>query len=755
MLHDEPTLLPGLYRLPEEPIGPRILIPGFRAAIRVRGAFGWFTAGWIALLAPGLAEYLNRQRAAPIECTVSPVFFAGELGAAEQAQRLSPQEASRRIAEVFMDGRVDASALSRHTLDCLAWMLFTDQLRLRVAVPTRESNYHPKIWLFDDDEHQVLVRGSANATGRGLGAAVEHMDVDATWAENGRQRVRTGAAMLDDWSQGRSAGLERVVDLPDALKEGIIKTAPDIAPSPDDYARAVAQDSSPPWATEPIDRLRARFVTGRSSRERPKLQIPDWLEWQTGDYAHQGEAVAAWESTSEPERGTISMATGAGKTYTALICAARVQERINGAPLLVVISAPSVPLILQWQRVVREFGIEAVTPTVARDTDKAMTKLLRSLGAGGTHVAIVTNNLLCTGAFQNTLESATSSLTRPVATLLVGDEAHTLGAASFLANRPEFLERRLALSATPERQYDPDGTEAIFEFFGSPIYEFGLDRAIGFCLAPYDYYVHVATLDSDELDEFELLTERIRRVAFLADTDDGDDDSALTSLLIRRRRIIETARAKLPLLEAVIRRREPMHIRHALVYASAKNPEQFTGIGKLLGNMGMRWAPVTEDTSSSTRRLNETLTTFADGGYQALAAKKVLDEGVDIPSVREAFLVASSTVEREWIQRRGRVLRMHPEKPWAILHDFLALPPVGLLQSTGSPDRDLKRIVQGELSRAWSFAAHARNAAGPIGALAHLERIRNAYWPDSHSESLLQRAGDRLIAPGTPKGAPW
>ena len=98
--------------------------------------------------------------------------------------------------------------------------------------------------------------------------------------------------------------------------------------------------------------------------------------------------------------------------------------------------------------------------------------------------------------------------------MLIGDEAHTLGAESFIANKPEFFERRLALSATPERQYDPDGTEEIFDFFGPPVYEFGLDKAIGFCLVPYDYYVHATTLDGEELHEFEVLTDRIRRLAF-------------------------------------------------------------------------------------------------------------------------------------------------------------------------------------------------------------------------------------------------
>ena len=136
--------------------------------------------------------------------------------------------------------------------------------------------------------------------------------------------------------------------------------------------------------------------------------------------------------------------------------------------------------------------------------------------------------------------------------------------------------------------------------------------------------------------------------------------------------------------------RKARSLKHALVYASAKNPEQFDAIGNALSSHDVRWAPVTEHTTANTRLLNETLHAFAEGGYQVLLAKKVLDEGVDIPSIREAFLIASSTVEREWVQRRGRVLRRHPNKPWAVLHDFIALPPADAFRACGNHRQQLE-----------------------------------------------------------------
>ncbi|MDE2699686.1 MAG: hypothetical protein OXI23_12515, partial [Gemmatimonadota bacterium] len=160
MLRREPTLKPGFFKLPEEPVADNTLIPGFRAATSVRGAFGWFTAGWIERLAPGLAEFLNREQAGLIDFTVAPALFPNERAAIERGVRMSAEEAMQLIGDLFGKGRAEAPALARHALDCLSWMIANDKLRLRIAVPTPESNYHPKIWLFDDGENQVLARTS-------------------------------------------------------------------------------------------------------------------------------------------------------------------------------------------------------------------------------------------------------------------------------------------------------------------------------------------------------------------------------------------------------------------------------------------------------------------------------------------------------------------------------------------------------------------------------------------------------------------
>ena len=255
---------------------------------------------------------LNRVSAAPIDFTVAPALFPAERAAVERGAGMTSDEAAQLTANIFLDGRPEATALGRHALDCLAWMIASQRLHLRIAVPTTGSNYHPKIWLFYDGVNRVLARGSGNATYRGVAGGVEHIDVDVSWVPESRGRVTDGVSMLEDWSNGRSVGISEVVELPVALARKIIETAPANPPQPADYRRALEQDHG------------SRDALGTSLvRHERRLRIPTDLAWTTGPYAHQEQAVKAWEGGEQPEHGVVAMATGAGKTMAALICATR------------------------------------------------------------------------------------------------------------------------------------------------------------------------------------------------------------------------------------------------------------------------------------------------------------------------------------------------------------------------------------------------------------------------------------------------
>jgi superfamily II DNA or RNA helicase len=693
VLRDEPTIRPNLYRLPRDPVGERILVPAFRQATRVRGAFGWFSAGWIPRLAHGLAVFLARPQAESIDFTIAPALFPDEYDILQEAVART-QHVMARLQAIFKEASSPtADVLSRHAVSCLAWMVVHDRLTLRIAKVRPGANYHPKVWLFDDGIDVVAVRGSANATGRAYSRGIEHMDVDCTW--DNRARVEAAAEMVDDWAHGRDDEIEEVLDLPAALIDTIVRLAPQSKPSEEEYEAAMTGSGRPRPASIP-------------AIDDPQIfHIPSELQWREGRYGHQGQAVLAWESHGR--RGVIAMATGAGKTITALIGAYRAWQEHQG-PFLLVISAPSTPLLLQWRSECERFGLRAVLPTQAggrAEKHIAIGNALLRIRTGATgHIEaiIVTNVLLSSPEFQNALKDLKNRVP-DLRIMHIGDEAHSLGSPSFIREPPTFFDYRLALSATFERQYDDAGTVQLFRYFGPTVYEFGLDRAIGFCLVPYDYHVHIVDLDAAELEEFKDLSAKIAR--FIARSGGVADfgNETLTALLVARRAVVETAAAKLGALRIIL----TTHVgpvRHTLVYTSSKNPDQLLDAKKVIADLGLVVGQVTETETQDRALLERRLKGFADGDYDVLIAKRVLDEGVDIPQTREAILLASSSVEREWIQRRGRVLRPAQGKTFAILHDVVALPPP---RESSLHDDSVLEFISSELDRVRAFGRHARN----------------------------------------------
>ncbi len=235
---------------------------------------------------------------------------------------------------------------------------------------------------------------------------------------------------------------------------------------------------------------------------------------------------------------------------------------------------------------------------------------------------------------------------------------------------------------------------------------------------PYDYFFDVVHLDHDELEAFRQLCERIaQRVA--ADGGFDAQDKTLRMLLIRRREILENAHAKVAFLRDLLNR-IPLP-RHLLVYTSSKNPEQMEAAARVLDDRGVAYSRVTQVESRNRRKLAQILDSFSRGNIEVLLAKKVLDEGVDIPQAREAILLASSTVEREWIQRRGRILRPAPGKTHATIRDVLALPP----PSDGRYEDSVLAAISRELDRVRAFGRSARNARG---VLAEIEKVHRVYF---------------------------
>ena len=301
----------------------------------------------------------------------------------------------------------------------------------------------------------------------------------------------------------------------------------------------------------------------------------------------------------------------------------------------------------------------------------------------------------------------------------VVDEAHNMGAENYRKCLPENICYRLGLSATIDRHNDEIGTAALSGYFGEKCIIYSLKDAIDSqMLTRYYYYPVLTYLDQDELSEYLMITSQLAKAIRKKNGKVVLTEHA-KQLLIKRARIIAGAKGKLPELQKQI---APfVDDKYILVYCGATTVRdeddsdfgrrQIDLVAEMLGNtLGMRVGRFTSQESAQERA--QIRAAFADGEtLQALVAIKCLDEGVNIPSIKTAFILASSTNPKEYIQRRGRVLRKFPGKEYAAIYDFITLPfPFETLASQNDAIiESTKGLIKRELIRMMDFADIAEN----------------------------------------------
>lgn len=415
---------------------------------------------------------------------------------------------------------------------------------------------------------------------------------------------------------------------------------------------------------------------------------------------YQHQAVANW--LENKGRGTLKMATGSGKTIIALAIAQELYQQIGLQVFLIV--CPTQHLVSQWARECLKFNLQPITAMMRVDNwqGELSNQLYNLQNSAQSFLTIITtNSTLISDGFQSQLKYF------PAKTLIVGDEAHNLGSTVIESYLPRNIGLRLALSATPERQYDELGTEALLNYFGTILQpEFTLADAIKQgALARYLYYPVFVKLTASEASAYAQLTKRIGWTLNKNPSFQGND--TLTSLLNRRSRLIATAENKLACLKELMASR--LNTSHTIFYCGDgslnDDTRQIDAVTHLLGKeLGYRVNTYTTDTSLEQReRLRRQ---FESGELQGLIAIRCLDEGVDIPAIKTAIILASSSNPRQFIQRRGRILRPHPSKQQATLFDTIVIPP--------SLDRETweveKNLLRKELRRFLTFAELADNA---------------------------------------------
>jgi superfamily II DNA or RNA helicase len=433
--------------------------------------------------------------------------------------------------------------------------------------------------------------------------------------------------------------------------------------------------------------------------------------------AHQQKALESWEANDR--RGILEHATGSGKTFTAL-CAIGQMLELGLVPLVLV---PSEKLLKQWSEEIREeFG------------DMFCALLL----AGGGHIEWRTKKLLRTWTSPSeneknriVLSTLATAVSRQFGSLLregehlflVADEVHRMGSAECRKLLSLNVGPRLGLSATPRRAGDPVGTRLIMEFFGGvldPVYTLadGIEDNI---LTPYFYHVHSVHLTEEEQEQWEKETREIsRRVAIGASNGQsaGDVLASMQNLLIRRARIAKSAANKISTAREVVQAYYTPKQKW-IVYCD--DQVQLHNVQEALRRVDIR----AYEYHSNMRGDRETTLAAFDATGGIVVSIRCLDEGVDIPSVTHALILASSQNPREFIQRRGRVLRKFDGKAYAEIHDVLVLPGESQLDENTENVSGL-RILETEIARAIEFGKHAENPS----CVTELERIACRFGVD-------------------------
>ena len=659
------------YRSLVNDVAKNFYIPVLKEAVLYQRAVGFFSSSILSEISTGIEELA--YQGGKIQLIASPRLQEKDVEAIRKGYEMKNDESVREaVQEALFRELLDPSTPEEERrLDLLANLIAADCLDIKIAMVKAQNTiamYHEKIGIMKDTEgNRIAFTGSLNETSNSLLSNYESIDVYRSWEnsfEEERARVKE-AAFLKIWNNQEEK--MEVLTFP-AVKEELIKRYR--------VSKSFSKKDEPAEEVVSAEEVILPHVITQKGPH-----IPEDVHMR--DY--QNEAYENWEK--QGYRGIFDMATGTGKTYTALAAICRMYEKVRN--LAVIIVCPYQHLVEQWKSDIEAFGMDPIV-CYSASAEKQWWKHLQDavktfkIKVKPHFCMVTTNATYSTERVQKLLKTLKGN------TLLVIDEAHNFGSLNLQNTLIPNMKYRLALSATIERYGDEEGTQALYDYFGKKCIEYTLEDAIdNGMLTPYRYYPIVVSLTDDEREEYINLTREIGKYIASSPKKRGKKQISETAkrLLIKRARLVAAASEKIAALrEEIAKYRDSNHM---LVYCGATtmrdagyeegNPpseemKQINVVTDLLGNqMGFRVAQFTSKEDSQKRK--QLIKSFDEGiAIQALIAIRCLDEGVNVPSVDKAFILSSSTNPKEYIQRRGRVLRLYPGKDYAEIYDFITLP---------------------------------------------------------------------------------
>ena len=708
---------------------------------------GYFSSATISVLADGFASFISNggKMRLVINHIVSEedkdAISKGVTGGIINCFDLTNFESLRQTFDEYQ----------QQFFECLAFLIYNKRIDIRIIKPRNKKGIsHTKSGQFRDGDSITSFTGSANFTISGLFNNLEEIKIDRSDSIDMmvQKRIISQRDEFDTIMNGKKKNVEYLS--PENLVSAIMTNYRDKDIEELLYVEAMLRKIKLERAIR--ERQQGNNVVCEVHDITPSFPYPQ------GPREYQKTAFENWKNNKQ--RGLFAMATGTGKTITSLNCLFEIYQRKGYYKAIILV--PTITLVNQWELECRKFRFSNITKVYSKNltwrdeverilfNEKYRTDKEPEIS----YIIISTYASYAREKVFNILNGFDKKRL-----LLIADECHNMGSGSLVKRLKDIpYLRRIGLSATPERQFDDEGNEKLRKFFGSEenyTYEYSMEEAINKgVLCKYMYYPHLVQLTQEEMNAYVELSDRIAKY-FNFDKGRFDDiDEKLKMLLLARKRIVHKAERKLDAFRDIIEKRYQRqgNLKYTLVYVPEGNMPDYIG-----GNDDFdRSEDISDDNDaehlinqythvvtevddhvtvrkfvSSQKDREEILYDFANGRLQVLTSMKCLDEGVDVPRSELAIFCSSTGNPRQFIQRRGRVLRTHPDKKMAELHDLVVVPE---LNPNSKSFRMEQSLLRGELMRVNNFALLSEN---PSYSEMELRDVMNHYGLNLYNNNHL------------------
>jgi len=607
------------------------------------------------------------------------------------------------ILQSFYSLKATLSKRNEHFFKCLSYLIQNKRIEIKIVVPKDGGIAHEKFGVFTDENNdKVAFTGSMNLTAAALVKNIETIECTCSWkSEDNRERIDISEQdFAEIWTGANESVL---VFSAKKFCQEIVKTYPKV-----DSDELLLQEKEIIKKLSNKSTDETEFVPTKKIIREP--HFPD--KYPDGARPYQIQAYEAWVKNGK--QGIFAMATGTGKTITSLNCALQEYQTDRVYQLLILV--PTIALVEQWIDEIGLFDFKNIIEVYSENSQwrRQIVSLKNKIqrGSNENFVIVSTYQSFTNDDFQQILPKLPDTM------LLIADEAHNIGSENVrVAFRKMKIKKRIALSATPNRIYDQEGTAELESFFNDKppyVYSFPMSQAIKEGrLMEYCYYPKMAYLNESEMEKYAEYTKKLMNL-FDGETGKFKNEEEATKLLMLRKQVLHKAEDKMRVLREIITEIGQNKLKYCFVYVPEgySDNENESILQKMLDTIKEVFPKTTCNTytgNNSKKERSAILSGFENGDIDVLLAMKCLDEGVDVPRAEYGIFASSTGNPRQFIQRRGRLLRKHPDKTFAYTYDMIVVPNFKSSHYSNDFFTMERSLVRGEFARVAYFADLATN----------------------------------------------